>query len=98
MVKLISITVFVAAIAFLTWLLIHEVFYSPKAQIKRLWKEVFVLTHKMSKYNSSNSFVDSIVKDPYEKVIHKKKQMINALLDYHFDLEEDQEYIEENRS
>ena len=97
MVNLINTTVFVAAIAFLTWLLIHEVFYSPKAQIKRLWKEVFVLTHRMSKYNSDDSFVDSIAKDPYEKVIHKKKQMINALLNYHFDPEEDQEYIKENR-
>jgi len=81
----------------ITWIIINEVFYSPKARIKRLWKEIFTIAHKIGKYNSEDSVADSVVKEPYERVIQKKKKMISSLLDYYFNPEEDQEYIEENR-
>lgn len=81
----------------ITWMFVHEFFYSPKAHIRRLWKEIFVIEHEISKYNSNDSVVDSLIKDPYEKALHRKERMINALLDYHFDPEEDQEFIEYNR-
>ena len=33
----------------------------------------------------------------YEKKIQKKKKLINELIDYYFDSEEDQDFIEDNR-
>lgn len=84
------------ATAVITWFVTNELFYSPKAQIKRLWKEVFALTKELAKYNGKDSVADSVVREPYEKAIRKKKEMIRVLLDYHFDPEEDQEYIQKN--
>lgn len=85
------------AIILITWEVVYNFFYSPKAQIKRLWKEVFIIEHEISKYNSEDSVADSFIKAPYENAIRRKKKMINALLNYCFNPEEDREYLEENR-
>ena len=74
----------------LTWFVANELFHSPKARIKILWREIFKLTREITKYNSEDSVADSLIKKSYEKAISKKKKMINALLDYHFDSEEDE--------
>lgn len=89
--------IIILATAFITSLFIYEFFYSPKARVRRLWKEVFTISHEIGKYNSKDSVEDSSVKEPYEKTMRKKEKMINALLDYYFDPEEDREYIKENR-
>ncbi len=87
----------ILATAFITWVLAYEGFYSPKARIKRLRKEIYTISSEIGKLYTNDSVVDSLTLKPYENAIHKKEKMINVLLDYHFDPEEDQEYIEENR-
>ena len=78
--------------------LISEYYFSsPKAQVKRLWKEILEISFKMGKLKKEFPSIPSSIIYEYEKVIHKKEKMINALLDYYFDPEDDQDYIEDNR-
>jgi hypothetical protein len=81
----------------ITWLIVRELFYSPRARVKKLWKGISRLSREVGEQNKRFPDVPNPMVDVYEKIIYKKKRMINALLDYHFDPEEDQEYIEENR-
>lgn len=83
--------------AVITWVVTSELFYSPKARVRQLWKEVFKLAQKVGEQKKRFPDIPNPLADAYEKIIYKKKQMINALLEYHFDPEEDQEYIQENR-
>lgn len=80
-----------------TWILIREYFYSPKARVKRLWKEIYIISYKINKWRTTDSVLNSLTLEPYENAIRRKKKMVNALLDYYFDPEEDREYLEENR-
>ena len=88
--------IIILATVVITWLFVHEYLYSPKAYIRRLWKEVFVILRRsndhMKNYND-NGFLEGV----YEKELQKRYKIINALLDYYFDPEEDSEYIEDNR-
>jgi hypothetical protein len=68
--------------------------YSPKAQIKRLWKEIFEITkkEKIMRGDSFYSQIDAI----FDSAINKRKKMIRDILDNYFDPEEDQDFIKEN--
>jgi len=94
-------------IAGLVWWLTYHFFYSPKARINRLWEEVFKISYKIGEQKRKQEYSNfvrvgwgpfSMVAD--ESVIEKKEKMINALLDYYFNPnnEEDKEYIEQNRA
>lgn len=78
-------------------LVVYEFLYSPKAQIKRLWKEIYKISFQIGK--SKKIFENDY--DPFaaecKKIIDKKEKMINALLEYYFDPENDTEYIQENK-
>jgi len=90
MLKIILIIIF---IVIPTWYILNESFYSPKERIKRLRKKV----HKYSDViNKLHTDVYSIG-EPYKIQRNKVGKVINSLLDYHFDQEEDKQYIEENR-
>jgi hypothetical protein len=79
------------------WGLVYEFLYSPKARIKRLWKEVFLISSKIYEQKKlSEGTYDPLVR-AYEKIIEKKEKMIGSLLEYYFDPEEDGEYIHENK-
>jgi len=74
-----------------TWFILDRNCYSPRAQIKMLWKEV----HKLSEliYGTRSGYVPDCIKEKRTKL----GKFINSLLDYYFDSEEDREYREENR-
>ncbi|KKS91487.1 MAG: hypothetical protein UV65_C0005G0019 [Parcubacteria group bacterium GW2011_GWF2_43_11] len=86
-----------SAIISATWLLTYVYFYSPKARIERLWKEIFRITFRKKEQEKISRDICNPLVEEYEKMIRKRYKMINSLLDYYFDPEEDQEYIEENR-
>jgi len=83
-------------ISLATWSIVYEFFYSPKAQIKKLWGEIFNISFKIAEQKKLNYDSNPLV-NIYENVINKKKAMINALLDYYFNTEEDEEYVKENK-
>jgi len=72
--------------------------YSPKARVERLWKEILVVAQKIGelKKSSDTSYDDPVV-TIYEGVISKKKKMVAALLEYHFDREKDEKFRKENK-
>ncbi len=79
------------------WGVVYELLYSPRATIKRLWKEIFTVSYKMGDIRKrlGENYNDPLTK-AYERINEKKKKMIKTLLEYYFDPEEDEEYIREN--
>ena len=71
-------------------------FYSPKAHIKELWEEIFEMTRVITKFKDSGDSVLTFCTG-YENKIEKNKKLINALLEHYFDLEEDEEFIHDNK-
>lgn len=75
-------------------------FYSPKNHIKELWEEIYDFMFKIREWEIKTHdipyFSDSF---GLQSKIEKRKKLINALIDYYFDPEEDEdkEYIQENR-
>ena len=63
----------------MTWFILDDYYYSPKAQIKRLWKRVYKISSLMN--NSSYSI------DTFEREKNKTGKLINSLLDYNFNSE-----------
>ena len=80
----------------LVWWLTYQFFYSPKARIKRLWEEVFKISFRIGEQTKKGE--SPIPEDV--NAVNKKKRLINALLDYYFnpENEEDKEYIEQNKA
>lgn len=79
------------------WWIVYELLYSPKARIKRLWKEIFTIAYKIGDIRKrfGENYNDPLT-GAYERINDKKKKMIKAILEYYFDPEEDEEYIREN--
>lgn len=81
---------------FITWSYAYIFFYSPKAQIKRLWEEIFEYSFKINEQNKLGYDFNPLI-TIYEGIIMKKEKMIHALLDYYFNHEEYNEYVRDNR-
>jgi len=77
--------------------LIYVGLYSPRARIRRLWKQIYRIPIKMER--AKKDFPDRAdhFSERCQKALRIRYNMINALLDYHFDPEEDKEYIKENK-
>lgn len=85
-----------------TWLVLDITFYSPKYQIKRLWKEVFRNAEEEEKITKKSEGKDLFAYEGIFSLFKSRSdragKLINALLDYHFpDTMENQEYLEENK-
>ena len=75
--------------------LAYHFFYSPKAMIKKLWKEIFKLT-QFKVDDKKDSVMAYIVNKSPDEAIEKRKKMINALFGY-LDHEKDKEFIEQHK-
>ena len=81
----------------LTWLIFHFV-YAPKAQIKRLWREIFGYAVQINKWKDIEGAWPAVHAMNAKKAV--AGNLINALLKYHFSDPEDEDqiaYIEENK-
>lgn len=101
--------IFILLLICIGWWAGYIFWYSPKAQIKRLWKQIHQITFALEKDKKEHPdiiwgicrlvrvgwWIFSYIAD--ESVIEKKGKMINALLDYYFNQEEDAEFIEQNK-
>lgn len=89
--------IFYTLIGFIGACIADSILFSPKAQIKELWKQIFKLSYKIGELRKKNPEFDPLSEWLYTEESNKHGKMINALLEYHFDPENDKEYIEENR-
>ena len=62
-------------VALIAWIVSYEVFYSPKALIKKLWVEISRLEGVTNKFHCDDSVADSLLLEPFEKQIGKKIQI-----------------------
>ncbi len=80
-----------------TWFLTQR-FYSPRAQIERLLKEMYnipikLVRRKRQMQDNSNRFEDMC-----RDALNRRYKMLEALLNYYFDPEENKEYIQKKLS
>ena len=86
-------------IAGFIWFGAYELFHSPKAQIKKLQKEIAQLIAKKEPLKNTPKWIsEDIYENFYKEAISCRKKLIDALLEYHFDPVADEEYIRENKS
>lgn len=72
--------------------------FTPKNLIKGLWKELNSLQSKARNLSREDPANDTIgYGNHLNAEIDKRARLINALLDYFFDPEEDEQYISDNR-
>lgn len=83
-------------ILFFGWLVIYYGFLSPKARIRRLWKEIYNLPIKLGRMKQQTPERAAYLKKICLERIEQRYKMIEALLDYNFDPEEHKEYIAKN--
>lgn len=70
----------------------YHFLYSPKAMIKKLWKEIYKL-NELKVGGSKDSVMAYVVNGSTDESIAKRKEIINSLLNY-LDSENDKEFIE----
>ncbi len=80
----------------LIWLVIYELLYSPKARIRIIWRQIYRIPIKIARAKRAMPDKADYFDKICEKSLSLRYKMINALLDYHFDPEEDEEYIQKN--
>ena len=73
--------------------LAFHLIYSPKAQIKKSWKNIQLIRSLTPR---SEHIPEIIYSEPDKRIADIGKH-INYLLEYYFDPEEDREYIEQNK-
>jgi len=73
--------------------LAYYFWYSPKARIKNLWK----IIHRYSPLLRPDLMLGESAYPELAQKIREHGEMINLLLKYNFDPEEDKEYIEQNK-
>lgn len=80
-----------------TWFLTYNLFYSPRAQIRRLLKQMFNIPIKLAKAKRKFNDKDDYFYDVCKKALELRYQVILALLNLYFDPEIDKEYIEQKQ-
>lgn len=84
-------------VIFLTWFLTYNLFYSPRAQIRRLLKQMFNIPIKLARAKRDLGDEDNYLRNTCKKALEARYKIIIALLDFYFHPEEDREYIEEKK-
>jgi len=75
-------------------------FYSPKKHIEHLWKEIYKYSSYIGdfkKRENEDHTIDPIILEPFKKEISRREKLINEVMDFYLDPEDDGDYIEEYR-
>lgn len=90
--------------ACVTWGLLYELFYGPKARVKRLWNEMFKYAYEIGKYKKESKDANHGVYDQFVSILESKSnktgKLINAILEYEYqdeNNEEEKEYVADNK-
>lgn len=81
----------------LGWWVCYNFWYSPKAQIKRILKQMYKLPIKFSRMKRKYDQPEIKINSACIEQLKSRNKFINALLDYYFEPEEEKEYIQEKR-
>lgn len=75
-------------------------YYSPRAEIKRLLRQMYKIPIKCAKARISSKDNENFYYNTAKTALTKRNKIINDLLsvDYYFDPEKDKKYIEEKKS
>ncbi|MBU0707573.1 hypothetical protein KKG41_04340 [Patescibacteria group bacterium] len=92
-----QINVIVVIVFLLIWLIIYNTFYSPKARIGIINRQIYRLPIKTARAKRDRPDAAKELDEMCNKALNIRYKMISALLDYHFDPDEDKEYIEKVR-
>ncbi|TSA44100.1 hypothetical protein D4R51_04485 [bacterium] len=85
-------------IAFLcVWWVIYKIFYSPKARIRILLRQIYRIPIKMERKKRDYPEMADRLSEICEESLVIRYNMIDSLLNYYFDPEEDGWYIKEIR-
>jgi hypothetical protein len=79
-------------------LVIYNIFYSPKARIRIIWRQIYRIPIKMARAKRQMPDEARHFDEMSKQALDIRYRVINALLEYHFDPEEDKEYIQENKN
>ncbi|GEM_PF-4619708 len=79
------------------WLVIYVTFYSPKARIRIIKRQIYRIPIKIARAKRERPDATKQLDDMLNKALDIRYRMIIALLEYHFDPEEDKDYIEKIR-
>ena len=76
-----------------------RLFYSPKAEIRQLWKQIYKISEKISEDTKKNPPFEKDWVHILKPEVEKRKKLINALLECYFDPqnESDTEFIRLNK-
>lgn len=80
----------IVAAALLTWATLYEYVYSPKAQVRGLWKKVYKLAAELGEQRKAGEVFEPIAY-AYQKKMDEIGAYINATLDYHLKDSEDKD-------
>ncbi|MFA5084170.1 MAG: hypothetical protein WC475_02200 [Candidatus Paceibacterota bacterium] len=80
----------------LIWLVIYKILYSPEARIRIIWRQIYRIPIKIARVKKDFPDKANYFDEGCEKALSIRYKMIIALLSYHFDPEEDKEYISKN--
>lgn len=78
-----------------TWFLVYNLFYSPRAQIRKLSRQMFNIPIKLARAKKKLGDENNILYDACKKSLEVRHKAIIALLDLYFDTKNDKEFIEE---
>lgn len=74
-------------------------YYSPRAEIKRLLREMYKIPIKFAKAKRKTNNTDDYYYNSCKRILSAKCKIINDLLNinYYFDPEKDKDYIQEKK-
>lgn len=87
------------ACSLVTWLAVYKLFYEPKSQIKRIWKDILKNAHQVGQLKNKGAEQYYYLIKELNEQSDKAGLLINALLDYYFSdgNEENKDFVEEHR-
>lgn len=70
---------------FVTWFLTYNLFYSPRAQIRRLLKQMFNIPIKLARAKKKLGDENKYLYDTCKKALEVRHKTVIALLNFYFD-------------
>ena len=80
-------------VTFLIWWMLYAFLYSPKARIRRLFKEIYNIPIRIARPKRNVPEANNDGSDKCRAMLTSRYKMIEAILEYNFDTETDKEYI-----
>ncbi len=81
----------------ITWFLIYNIFYSPRARVRILLRQMFNIPIKLARERRKLDYKENYLQSICEEALQLRYKLLMSLLNFYFDAENDKEYIEEKK-